>query len=217
MSVLRVRPDLLFIGQVHGKGIAIPPEAKAAIDKYGAWYEGDGKDKLRGISYKGSWDDELAKNLQGYPKEFLFVIFTNIAVNKQADIIEGDGSIFNRLLKTQSKFGYLTDRKFDADTLTKFLKLIGKDIYEMSQLPATTKNVLQFLRTGERLMWETKDSEAHSLANKANMYRDKWLLSRPSGVYFVGSDHIKDLKKLQNTKNSFVVPRNRQAGNTRLI
>jgi len=217
VKFLRVRPELLFVGQVHGSDEQVPSTVKTVAEKHGAWYEGDGKDKLRGISYKGSWDDELAKNLQGYPKEFLFVIFTNIAVNKQADIIEGEGSIFNRLLKTQSKFGYFTDRKFDANTLTKFLKLIGKDIYEMSQLPATTKNVLQFLRTGERLMWETKNSEAHSLANKANMYRDKWLLSRPSGVYFVGSDHIKDLKKLQNTKNSFVVPRNRQAGNTRLI
>jgi hypothetical protein len=217
VKFLRVRPELLFIGQVHGSDEQVPSAVKAAVKKYGGWYEGDGKDKLRGISYKGSWDDELAKNLQGYSKEFLFVIFTNIAVNKQADIIQGDGSIFDRLLKTQKEFGYFTDRKFDADTLTRFLKLVGKDIYEMSQLPATPKNVMKFLRTGERLMWETKDSEAHYLANKANTYRDKWLLSRPTGVYFVGSDHIKDLKKLHDTKNSFVEPRNRQAGNTRLI
>lgn len=83
MSVLRIRPDLIFVGQVHGKSVAIPPEVKVAIDKYGAWYEGDGGDKMPMVKYKGSWDDALAKDVHGYPKEFLFVIFTNTAVNEQ--------------------------------------------------------------------------------------------------------------------------------------
>jgi hypothetical protein len=31
MSVLQVRPDLIFVGQVHGKSVAVPSEVKAAI------------------------------------------------------------------------------------------------------------------------------------------------------------------------------------------
>ena len=89
MSVLRVRPDLMFVGQVHGKGVTVPPEVKVAIGKYGAWYEGNGADRMLGIKYQGSWDDVLAKDVEGYPKEFLFVIFTNTAVNKQKEMLVG--------------------------------------------------------------------------------------------------------------------------------
>jgi hypothetical protein len=35
------------------------------------------------------------------------------------------------------------------------------------------------------------------MANKANEHRQRWLLSQPKGVYFIGSDHLQDLKRLQ--------------------
>ena len=60
MNVLNIRPNLMFVGQVHGKQAALPPQVKSAIAQYGAWYEGDGGDKLPGVSYKGSWDDAAA-------------------------------------------------------------------------------------------------------------------------------------------------------------
>ena len=217
MSVLRIRPDLLFIGQVHGKGVAIPPEVRAAIDKYGAWYEGNGDDRLPGIKYQGSWDDALAKDVKGYPKEFLFVIFTNTAVNKQKEILTGVGTIFNRLLKTQDKYGYFKSRKFDADTLTAFLKEMGGTYLKDSKTDATKENVATFVNGGEKDMWESGSTPAKKMADKANKYRDMWLLSQPKGVYFVGSDHLKDLKLLQLSRSSGVEKTDLNRKNTRLI
>lgn len=217
MSVLRVRPDLLFIGQVHGKGVAIPPEAKAAINKYGAWYEGDGSDKVPGIKYQGSWDDALAKDVKGYPKEFLFVIFTNTAINKQKEILTGSGTIFDRLLKTQEQYGYFKSRKFDADTLTAFLKEMGGTYLKNSKTEATKENVAAFISSGEKDMWESGSTPAKKMADKANKHRDTWLLSQPKGVYFVGSDHLKDLKALYASKNSNVEKADLNRKNTRLI
>lgn len=217
MSVLRVRPDLLFVGQVHGKGAAIPPETKAAIDKYGAWYEGSGDDRLPGIKYQGSWDDKLAKDVKGYPKEFLFVIFTNTAVNKQKEILVGTGTIFDRLLKMQSQYGYFKSRKFDDSTLTTFLKEMGGTYLKNSKAEATKENVAAFIGNGEKDMWESGNTPAKKMADKANKYRDMWLLSQPKGVYFVGSDHLKDLKRLQVGKGSAVEKTALNQKNTRLI
>jgi hypothetical protein len=39
------------------------------------------------------------------------------------------------------------------------------------------------------------------MADKSNKYRDMWLLSQPKGVYFVGSDHLQDLKSLHSGKS----------------
>lgn len=217
MSVLRVHPDLMFIGQVHGKGAAIPPEAKAAIGKYGAWYEGDGGDRLPGVKYKGSWDDALAKDVHGYPKEFLFVIFTNTAVNKQKEMLPGHGTIFDRLLKTQGQYGYFKSRKFDADTLTAFLKEMGGTYLKNSKVEATKENVAAFIGRGEKDMWESGSTSARKMADKANKYRDTWLLSQPKGVYFVGSDHLRDLKLLHTGKGSAVEKSNMGQKGTKLI
>ena len=217
MSVLRVRPDLIFVGQVHGKGVAVPPEAKAAINKYGAWYEGSGDDRLPGVKYQGSWDDLLAKDVKGYPKEFLFVIFTNTAVNEQKEILPGPGTIFDRLLKTQGQYGYFKSRKFDADTLTAFLKEMGGTYLKDSKAEATKENVAAFISSGEKDMWESGSTPAKKMADKANKHRDLWLLSQPKGVYFVGSDHLKDLKSLQAGKSSGVEKTDVNRKNTRLI
>jgi hypothetical protein len=217
VSVLRVRPDLLFVGQVHGKGVAVPPEAKAVIDKYGAWYEGGGDDRVPEVKYRGSWDDALAKDIKGYPKEFLFVIFTNTAVNKQKKILPGHGTIFDRLLKTQGQYGYFKNRKFDADTLTAFLKEMGGTYLKGSKAEATKENVAAFISSGEKNMWESGSTPAKKMADKANKYRDMWLLSQPKGVYFVGSDHLKDLKILQAGKGSGVEKSDMGRKGTKLI
>ena len=217
MSVLRVKPDLIFVGQVHGKNVEIPPEVKAAIDKYGAWYEGDGGDKVPGVKYKGSWDDALAKDVHGYPKNFLFVIFTNTAVNKQKEMLPGHGTIFDRLLKTQGQYGYFKSRKFDADTLTAFLKEMGVTYLKNSKAEATRANVAAFIGRGEKDMWESGSTPARKMADKANKYRDTWLLSQPKGVYFVGSDHLRDLKLLHTGKGSAVEKSNMGQKGTKLI
>jgi hypothetical protein len=215
MSVLAVRPELIFVGQAHGKDAPIPPQVKDAISKHGAFYEGDGGDKISGVSYTGSWDDALAKDVKGYPKEFLFVIFTNTAVNEQKDILVGTGTIFDRLLKTQGEYGYFKGRKFSADTLTDFLKTMGAEYLKRSKAEATKQNVDAFISMGEKDMWESGTTSARKMADKANKYRDMWLLSQPKGVYFVGSDHLKDLKLLGAGKGSGVEKAERR--NSKLI
>lgn len=204
MKTFTVRPNLIFVGQVHGKSVALPSEVKSAIDKYGAWYEGDGGDKVPGVTYQGSWDDALAKDVKGYPKEFLFVIFTNTAINKQKEILPGPGTIFDRLLKTQGQYGYFKSRKFDADTLTEFLKSMGGAYLKNSKAGATKENVAAFIGNGEKDMWESGSTPAKKMADKANKYRDMWLLSQPKGVYFVGSDHLTTLKTAIKNQGSNV-------------
>jgi hypothetical protein len=54
----------------------------------------------------------------------------------------------------------------------------------------------KFIRKGEQAMWESGNTPAKKMADKANNYRDMWLLAQPKGVYFVGSDHIKALESL---------------------
>jgi hypothetical protein len=202
MNVLTVRPNLFFVGQIHGKDVSIPQQVKLAISRYGAWYEGNGGDKIKGISYKGSWDDALAKDVKNYPKEFLFVIFTNSEINKQKEILIGEGTIFNRILNTQSKLGYFKNKRFDASILESFLKEMGVDYLKLSRAQATKENVAEFINKGERAMWESANTSAKRIAEKANNYRDMWLLSQPKGVYFVGSDHLKNLKLLSTKKQN---------------
>lgn len=191
------RPGLTFVGQEHGVPITLPSNIKSAANKYGAFYEGTGGDKLPGVSYKGSWDDAAAKNVKGYPPEFLFTIFTNTDVNKQKEALPSNTTIFDSLLKNQNKFGYFKDRQFDSATLANFLQSMGPEFLQEAQRPASKENVSAFLDRGEKLMWEADDTPARQMANKANESRQRWLLSQPQGVYFVGSDHLKELKRLQ--------------------
>ncbi len=172
---------------------------------------------MPGVKYQGSWDDALAKAVKGYPKEFLFVIFTNTEVNKQKEILVGTGTIFDRLIKTQGEYGYFKSRRFDADTLTSFLKAMGGTYLRNSKAEATKENVAAFISSGEKNMWESGSTPAKKMADTANKYRDTWLLSQPKGVYFVGSDHLQDLKLLHAGKNSDIEKSDMNRKNTRLI
>lgn len=192
------KPGLVFVGQEHGTKVDLPPDIKSATMKYGAFYEGDGKDKIPDVSYKGSWDDAAAKSVKGYPAEFLYTMFTNTDVNKQKEFLKSNDTIFDSLLKNQDKFGYFKDRKFDKVTLTNFLQSMGQEFLQESKKQATSKNVSSFIDKGEKTMWESDDTSARQMANKANESRQKWLLSQPKGVFFVGSDHLQDLKRMQN-------------------
>lgn len=192
------KPGLIFVGQEHGTKVDLPSDIKLATMEYGAFYEGDGKDKIPDISYKGSWDDVAAKSVKGYPVEFLCTIFTNTDVNRQKEFLKSNDIIFDSLLKNQDKFGYFKDRKFDKGTLTNFLQSMGQEFLQESKKPATSKNVSTFIDKGEKTMWESDATSARQMANKANELRQKWLLSQSKGVFFVGSDHLQDLKRMQN-------------------
>ena len=192
------KPGLVFVGQEHGKNVKLPSEIKNMASQFGAFYEGAGGDKLSDIKYKGSWDDAAAKSVKGYPSEFLYTMFTNTDVNKQKEFLKSNDTIFDSLLKNQDKFGYFKDRKFDKVTLTNFLQSMGQEFLQESKKQATSKNVSSFIDKGEKTMWESDDTSARQMANKANESRQKWLLSQPKGVFFVGSDHLQDLKRMQN-------------------
>jgi hypothetical protein len=213
--------DLLFIdgnkayvGVEHGKKANVSPEnAKKLADiakQYGAYYEGVGTDisalnALPKTAYKGSWDDLMQKNVEGYPPEFLYTLFTNVAVNKQDSALTAPNkTIFDAILLAQDKISALKGRNFNADTLKEFLQNASErdvNLLTLANQPATKANVKQFLNTGENLMWsednETKKvSNARILAERANAQRQKFLANQPGGVFVVGSDHIRDLRKL---------------------
>lgn len=200
-----------YVGLEHGKKFSA---RKTDIDiiediaeKYGAWLEGSGEDaKSTGIEteyIKGSWDNKFQKTIKGYPPEFLYTLFTNTEVNKQAkNLINESMTILASISKAQEKVGYFKDRKFNAETITSFLRAASEDDVDLLDLAggkATKQNVDRFLNAGEKLMWPSNWSSypnnAGKLAEKVNNKRQEFLIKQSSGVFFVGSDHIKDLKK----------------------
>jgi hypothetical protein len=194
-TVYSPKENLVFVGQEHGKSVDLPKNIRDIAEKYGAYYEGSGGDKMPQMGYRGSWDDAAANSVEGYPEEFLYTLFTNTDVNRQQDALKGKGSIFENILKNQKKFGYFKNKDFDERTLRSFLKRVGDNVLSRSQMDASEENVRDFLSMGESLMWDRDNTEARRMADKANSFRQDWLLSQPSGVFFVGSDHIQDLKQ----------------------
>lgn len=215
----------VFVGKQHGAALKLSQDLidkiKAIGNKYGYWWEGTGGDisTTTGFSnkkdYEGSWDDEFIKTQKGYDPAFLYTLFTNTNVNKQKEYIPANNmTIFESIMKLQTKIGYMKDRKFDAETLTKFLRQCSEDdadFVQMSKLPATKENVNRFLDKGEKLMWPEKNWEkypnrAGKLAEKIDILRNEFLINAGSGVYFAGSGHLTELKKLLKSKKaSFIM------------
>jgi GNAT superfamily N-acetyltransferase len=212
--IIFIGNDTAIVGQEHGKRLQLSDsDAERVQDiaqRHGAWYEGNGMDRklTAGIidDYKGSWDDDLlSPAIEGYPAPFLYVLFSNI---KENDTVEGkigfdpDSTIFDRILDTQPSTNYFPDREFDAETLQKFLKSVSEgpyDFVQMSQSPATERNVRRFFTLGEKLMfpnnWEEYPYRAGRVAKSVNDLRDKFLATRKQGVYVAGSDHLKAVQQ----------------------
>ena len=215
-SVYSPRPGLVFVGQEHGQIPELPPDVKAMANKVGAFYEGSGGDRLPDIRYRGSWDDAASKSVKGYPPEYLYTIFTNTDVNKQKDALVGDDTIFNSLLKNQRQVGYFKDRRFSRKELENFLGSMGPEFLGGSKNIATESNVEDFLKRGEKLMWESGKTSARDMADKANESRQRWLLSQPKGVFFVGSDHLEKLKELHGAGKGASVQKKAEGGSVSL-
>jgi hypothetical protein len=207
----------VYVGVEHGKKPSLSAQdmaqIKAIADKHGAWFEGDGGDvgaiKLPRKDFRGSWDGKLEQKVQGYPHEFLYTIFTNVDANKQAEkLTNSSNTILQSIVKAQDSVGFLKNKKFSESTVNQFLRAVsedGVDFAEMAKKPATPEAVAEFLAAGERLMWPDNWNEypnkAGKIAKKVNDQRQNVLLEQSAGVYFVGSDHIKDLKNKLKTKN----------------
>jgi GNAT superfamily N-acetyltransferase/phage gp37-like protein len=220
-KVLFIGNDTAIVGQEHGKRLQLSDSdaerVQAIAQRHGAWYEGNGMDRklTQGIidDYEGSWDDDLlSPAIKGYPAPFLYVLFSNI---KENDTVEGkigsdpESTIFDRIIDTQPSTNYFPDRKFDAETLQKFLQAVSEgpyDFVQMSQAPATESNVRRFFTMGEQLMWpdnwEQYPNRAGRVAKSVNDLRDRFLASRKQGVYVAGSDHLQAVKQfLDQTVN----------------
>ena len=213
-DVIYIGDDVAIVGQEHGKRLQLSDsdakQVQAIAQQHGAWYEGNGMDKklTQGIidEYQGSWDDNLlSQKIKGYPAPFLYVLFSNI---KENDTVEGkigfdpSVSIFDRILDTQPSTNYFPDRRFDAETLEKFLQSVSEGPYNfvaMSQAPATERNVRRFFELGEQLMWPNNWAEypnrAGRVAKSVNDLRDRFLATRKKGVYVAGSDHLRAVQQ----------------------
>jgi predicted nucleotidyltransferase len=213
-NVVFIGNDTAIVGQEHGKRLQLSDsdaeQVRAIAQQHGAWYEGNGMDRelTAGIidDYEGSWDDDLlSPAIKGYPAPFLYVLFSNI---KENDTVEGkigfdpESTIFDRILSTQPSANYFPDRKFDAETLEKFLRTVSEgdhDFVQMSQAPATENNVRKFFTLGERLMfpenWAEYPYRAGRVAKSVNDLRDRFLATRKRGVYVAGSDHLQAVQQ----------------------
>jgi hypothetical protein len=211
-----------YVGVEHGKSVSLSQsDAKQLmkiVNQYGAYYEGNGGDisaikEIPKSAYRGSWDDLFAKQVKGYPFEFLYTIFTNTEENNQKKhLVSQDKTILEMILKAQNKIGFFKDKKFTSDTLNKFLQGInesGVDFVEMAQEKATKANVEKFLSAGEELMWPNEDWEdypnkAGKMAKKANSQRYMFVANQDSGVYVMGSDNIKEIQRIKPGKKIFI-------------
>ncbi len=106
------------------------------------------------------------------------------------------------MLLAQTSIAYLKDRKFDAETLRKFLRSASSkdvDLLAMSQQEPSAEAVNKFLAAGERLMWpdnwDKSPNAAGQLAKKVNDQRQQFLVDQQAGVFVVGSDHLKEIEK----------------------
>ncbi len=211
MKVLFDGPNKAYVGVEHGKKASMPTQdadkLRTIAQRHGAYTEGDGSDidavaAIPRNAYAGSWDENLQKNIKGYPPEFLFTLFTNVEANKQADELTGKGkTIFDAVLSAQTSVAYLKDRKFDAETLRKFLRSASSkevDLLAMSQQEPNAEAVNKFLEAGEGLMWPenwTKyPNAAGQLAKKVNDRRQRFLADQQAGVFVVGSDHLQEIQ-----------------------
>ena len=85
-SAVFLNPNTVIVGQEHGKPLSLSPETLKKVQsiaaKHGAWYEGNGADRAltRGQidQYKGSWDDEVAKNASPNDPKWLYVLFSHV-------------------------------------------------------------------------------------------------------------------------------------------
>jgi len=207
-----------YVGVEHGENVSLSrSDAKRLMEiasQHGAYYEGNGGDisaikEIPKSAYRGSWDDLFAKQIKGYPPEFLYTIFTNTEENNQKKyLVSQDKTIFEMILKAQDKIGFFKDKKFTSDTLSKFLQDISesdKYFLPMSREKATQANVEEFLSAGEELMWPDDDGEdypnkAGKMAKKANAQRQMFVANQDSGVYVMGSDHIEEIQKIKPGK-----------------
>lgn len=207
-----------YVGSQHGQQITLSDNLKRRLrmlsDKYGVWFEGDGKDVVPNktlfgdkSSYRGSWDDALTGSVTSYPHYFLSALFGNVDVNGQAKaFLDPNISIFDSLIKHQKGMRYFKDRAYGPETLAEFLKACSDQKYNfftMSKDKATAKNLTLFLKAGESRMfpsnWQQYPYNAGKVMKKFEDARNQFILDQSSGVYVLGAGHLVELLRMKRT------------------
>lgn len=204
----------VIVGVPHGKKIPMSDDIEQRIrvigDNYGYWYEGDGGDKkLFTANYKGSWDAKMAKDISGYPYEFLSAMFGNANMAKQIRMITNVGkTIFDSIMDHNSELSPLKDKAFSQTTLATYLDSISDsdiDFISMSERIATRGNTEKFFKAGVAKTFPTNWTEfpykAGKIMKKVIDRRNKFILSQDRGVYFIGAGHLLNMKKLDPNLN----------------
>jgi hypothetical protein len=213
IGAIFLNDNAVVVGQAHGKPLQLSPETLQRVQmiakKYGAWYEGNGTDapltKGQIDNYKGSWDDQVANDIDPNDYKWLYVLFSNVDENNRVQRVGVDpnDSIFNRLLKT-AKDNSFQNIGFTSNALTEFLSNASEGKYDfvaMSKQSATEENLANFLKSGEQLMWPKNwgsyPYKAGRIAKAATVdTRDQYLATRKTGVYVTGSGHLIAVSKI---------------------
>jgi len=166
--------------------------------------------KDSGAKYKGSWDDKVK-----IPKEekyaYIATYFSNPTENNRVPTLmskvkDGD-TIFSLLSRTFDDYTQ-PGLNLTSEDLKRFLQEMsekGIDFLELSKQPVTKEALQDFTDKGEALMWpdnwEEYPNKAGKLARRETIIRDTWLIEKaPSGIYFIGSGHLKDISKMSKIK-----------------
>lgn len=205
-----------FVGVDHGITPSLPNDVVKKIktigDKYGYWYEGGGGDKevvkllFGNVEYKGSWDAKISDLKPQNPSVYVYTLFSNIKENDTIEkVMKGKGdTVFQKALSSYKTWAHdmivnKSEKEFKT-LLTKFIKHLGENYYEDSQMKGTLENVRSFLSSVEDDMWDNwpeGNGPAFEMAYAANIERDANLVnSIREGVFFTGMGHIVLLKKL---------------------
>lgn len=207
-----------YVGSPHGQPIPLSANLKrklrALANQNGVWFEGDGKDVMPNRAlfgaksdYQGSWDDALAKTVDGYPYYFLSPLFGNVSVNGPAKaFVDPSISIFESLIKNQSGMRYFSDRSYKASDLQEFFSAVSDQKYnffKMAQGKATAANLASFLKAGEAQMfpsnWQSYPHNAGKVMKKFEDARNLFVLNQPKGVFVMGAGHLVEIKRLRKS------------------
>jgi hypothetical protein len=197
--------DLIIVGIKHGEMPRLPRELRnnirAAGNRHGFYYEGDGGDRAAvgrafgEIDYKGSLDDGLDVPEERRP-DFLYTLFSSNASktpNLLNRLVDKDKTILESLYENKNAISHNSVRgKLRRNDIVQFLN--KTEMRDYSMRPATRQNIKAFLERGEAQMWphnwQDFPNPAGAVARDALELRLQAVIQRGSGVYFLGVDNL---------------------------
>lgn len=209
-------PNKVIVGVDHIKKLVISDDLMSQIKNSSNglyYYEGAGGDNLKikqafgDIRLLSSWDKMV--KAPSDKSDLCYTIFSTIGFNtKQIKNALEDKTnkktILDMLELSMGPFLHeLAKGKMSKSNWTKFLKNCKEDFFKLAQLPATKKNVSDFIDYGNSRMWphnwESYPNPSGKVALRMSQLRDKALIGFDKGVYFTGHGHLKDIIKIDRS------------------